>query len=410
MPSGCPVVDFDHHSDSYKADWKRILHTLRTEAPVAWTEHYGGFWVVTLYEDVARVFRDVDTFTTAHHKPNDGKSFTGTVMPAWPDVLIPMEIDGPAHTAYRRFMNPWFSPAAVAAMRPRLESFVTWCLDQRIETGTIDLVNDLANPIPAMVTLDMLGLDASDWEFFAPPFHGLVAYVAGSEGFAEAVAGYEAIRDRVLDEVRSRRERPRDDKISELLTYREDGELLAEEVLLQVINLILAGGVDTTTTLLASAFHGLDENRDARARLRADPSLLASACEEFLRIASPGQVHVRTATKDVEVHGQLIRQGERVLISMASANHDPEGFERPDELVVDRFPNHHVAFGMGAHRCIGAAFAREEFVAVIEQLLRRMPDYEVTAGAERYPNFGMMQGWVTMPARFTPGPKIGATL
>jgi cytochrome P450 len=410
MSGTCPVVNFDHHSDDYKRSWKEILRNLRSDTPVAWSDRYGGFWVVTRYEDVSRVFRDVETFTTKHVEPNDGKSFTGTVMPSWPDILIPMEIDGPAHTAYRRLMNPWFSPAAVANMRPTIDRFVTWCIDQKVETGTIDLVNDLANPIPAMVTLEMVGLPVSEWEFFAPPFHGLVAYASGTEGFMDAVAGYQAICARLVHEIRRRRDEPRDDKITELMNYRQDGQLLSEEILLQVLNLVLAGGVDTTTSLLACAFHGLNEDRQARTRIHVDPTLLSPACEEFLRISSPGQVHVRTADRDTEIHGQKIRQGERVLISMASANHDPDEFDRPDELVLDRFPNHHVAFGMGAHRCIGAGFAREEFVAVIGQLLQRMPDYELTDGAVRYPNFGMMQGWVTMPARFSPGVRLGAEL
>jgi len=295
-------------------------------------------------------------------------------------------------------------------MHDRVAQFVTWCLDQRIETGTIDLVNDLSNPIPAMVTLDHLGLPVTEWEFYAPPFHGLVAYPQGTEGFAEAVAGYHAIIERLKQEIQRRRDEPTDDRITELMGYRENGELLTEDVLLNVLGLILAGGVDTTTTLLASAFNGFDRDRDMRDRVLADPALLAAACEEFLRIASPGQVHARTATCDTEIHGQAIKAGERVLVSMASANHDPEAFECPNEVRLDRFPNHHVAFGMGAHRCIGAAFAREEFAVVVGEMLRRMPDYELTEGAERYSNFGMMQGWVSMPARFTPGKKVGATL
>jgi cytochrome P450 len=258
--------------------------------------------------------------------------------------------------------------------------------------------------------MEFLGLPVEDWEFYAPTFHDLVAFSHGSDEFNAAIENYMAINDRLSGILDDRRNHPRDDHLTRIVQFEIDGQPLSQEDALNVVGLILAGGVDTTTNLMSHTFHYLDQNLADRERLIADPALFDSACEEFLRLASPGQVHVRTATRDVELGSQLVKAGERVLLSMASANRDEEVFDCPDQVDIERFPNHHVAFGMGPHRCVGAAFARQMFATLLGAVLARLPDYELLPGAERYAEFGIQQGWVSMPARFTPGSPVGAPL
>jgi cytochrome P450 len=402
-----PLVDFDHHSLDYAQNSWDILSKLREEAPIAWSERYGGAWIVTRYEDVKAVFRDDVTFVTRHDIPNNGRSYTGVELPELPVVLIPMNVDGDELKQYRRLLNPPFSLGEVNRLEGLAVEFARWCLDQQISGGEIDIVGQYANPVPALVTMQLLGLPLEEWEFYGPPFHDKVAYPVGTPGNDRAVAALRAINHRLLDVFADRRQRPRDDLLTRIVGMRIDGELLPDETLQKVVQLILGGGVDTTASLVASALHYLSDDTDARFRLINEPHLIPAACEEFLRYFTPGQVHVRTAARDTMLGGQEIREGERVLVSMASANWDPRQFERPGEVVLDRSPNLHASFGFGRHHCLGAHIARLELKVMLAEFLQRVPDYEVLPGSQRYETIGIVNGWMSMPARFTPGERVG---
>jgi cytochrome P450 len=188
-----------------------------------------------------------------------------------------------------------------------------------------------------------------------------------------------------------------------------DGAKLSDETVIGMCNLIIAGGNDTTTSLLSNAFKYLSEHPDQKQWLIDDPSRIPYACEEFLRFYTPTQALARTVTTDVEIGGQHLKRGDRVLLSFASANRDPEVFDRPDEIVLDRWPNKHQAFGLGLHRCLGSNLTRVEFTVVLEEVLRRMPDFVVDGDASHpYETIGIVNGWMDMPATFTPGPREGS--
>jgi cytochrome P450 len=189
-----------------------------------------------------------------------------------------------------------------------------------------------------------------------------------------------------------------------------DGEKLNDETVIAMCNLIIAGGNDTTTSLLSNAFIYLSEHPDQRAWLLESPAeRIPMACEEFLRFYTPTQGLARTVTADVEIGGHSLKPGDRVLMSFASANRDPDVFDRPDEIVLDRWPNKHQAFGLGLHRCLGSNLTRIEFRVVLEEVLRRMPDFVVDADASHpYETIGIVNGWIDMPATFTPGPREGS--
>jgi len=400
-----PVVPFDHHSPEFAADPVGALSSLRSACPVAWSESYGGFWVLTRYEDVSTVLSDAATFSSRHDL-EPGSAYQGASIPPPPMRFVPLELDPPDFLPYRRLLNPSFSPAAVARHRPLVEKCTDWCIDQVKANGRIDFVDDLASPVPAMATLNLLGLPLSDWPRHAAAWHGSVAHPPHSEAHAHAVAAQMSIREDLAAEVERRRAQP-DRERSGLIDVCVDAEIEGAPIdattLVDIFVLVLAGGVDTTTGAAAGALAYLSENRQDRQRLIEQPELLAAACEEFLRWITPSPVLGRTTNLPTDIGGRRIGPQERVMANLFAANRDPAAFDRPEEVVFDRPQKRHAAFGFGIHRCIGANLARMEIQAMISRVLARIPDYEVNADdVERYHTAGIQNGYISVPARFTP--------
>jgi cytochrome P450 len=373
---------------------------------VAWSSKYGGFWVVTGYDELAAVVRDDQTFSSANIA---GTPQQGLTVPGQPKSMatVPQELDPPEFLVYRRLLNPYFSPAAAAKWTPLLEDVTTACLDEVIESGNIDFVLDLANPVTAIFTLRFLGVPTTDWEHWARPFHDAASCVPGTPERAAALAALQDVTEQLRELVLERRARPADGLVSDLANATLDGELLPLERVVGAAFLTLAGGVDTTTALTADALHWLAAHPHERVRLAEDPALIKSACEEFLRYFAPVQALARTAMCPVELGGQQIAPGDRVLLSWAAANRDETVFPEPDQLLIDRLPNRHTSFGLGAHRCIGSNYARESFAIMLRAVLNRMPDYVIDAEAQPNSSIGLVNGWVNLPAHFSPAPRSG---
>jgi cytochrome P450 len=206
-----------------------------------------------------------------------------------------------------------------------------------------------------------------------------------------------------------RRRDPADDMLSALLTVRdENGDPMSDDQLISVLWNLIGGGLDTTTSLTSLSLHYLDTNHDLRDRLIADPALLTTATEEFLRYFSVNETLTRTVTRDVELGGQHLGRGDRLLLSWLSANRDERKFDRADEIVVERSPNPHLAFGVGPRRCIGMHLARTLFRVMATEVLRRIPHYRVDhAGTRFYQGNPELFGIVHMPVTFSPGPVVG---
>jgi len=187
-----------------------------------------------------------------------------------------------------------------------------------------------------------------------------------------------------------------------------EGRRLTDDEVTSILITTLGGGIDTTTALIANALVYLHHHPEHRGRLARDESFVTSFCEEMLRYYSPVQGFARTVTTDTDLGGCALRRGDRVFLSWAAANHDPLVFDRPEEIIPERFPNRHTSFGVGAHRCVGSTLARAEFGVVLREVLLRMPDYSLADGAVRYSNIGTANGWHRLPARFTPGRRVGA--
>lgn len=402
-PSDGPAeIEFDHHSPAYGAQWVDIYRDLRSRCPVARTDAHGGFFVVSRYDDVAAVARDDTTFSSLND-PASGRG--GVTIPPARSQHVPIEMDPPEFLQYRRLLNPLFSPAASVRWRPSIERWAAVCVDEAIEKGAIDLVDDLAAAVPALFTCEFLGLPVEDWRRYAEPLHRII-YTPPGDGHTALLADLGWIHDSVQELIARRRVEPADDVITHLTQAEVGGQPLTDEVIGKICDLIMAGGFDTTTASAAAALHHLHRHRDDRQRLIDEPELLPSAVEEFLRFFSPTQALARTVAVPTEVAGVELVPGDRVLLAWASANHDETAFERPDEIVLDREPNRHLAFGVGAHRCLGSHVARAEITAMLRAVLTRIPDYEIDdAAAERYTTIGIVNGWITMPATFTPGQR-----
>jgi len=407
-----PEIDFDQHSPEHAAHAVETFRDYRGRCPVAWSRNYGGFWLLTAYKDVFTALRDSKTFTSGRFENAEGKLDGGIAIPPLPYRLVPTETDLPEWEGPRMLLNRALSPTAVLAFRDRARNFTTLLIDRHVASGRMDLVLDLANPLPAIMTMELVGLPLEHWEKFAEPFHAYPSSRPGSPEHARAIEGIEWIYGQLSDLVNQRRGAPRDDLTSRILAaQRPEGRPYTHDEIVELLVQVVAGGVDTTTSLTANAFWHLHTCHDDRRRLIEDPSLFKPATEEFLRFYTPIQNEGRTASRDCSIGGQDIAAGERVLLSLASANRDGTEFEDADRFVIDRQHNLHAAFGLGMHRCVGSHFARMLFEIMLFAVLDRIPDYEVIeAGAERYPVISAVNGWATMPVRFTPGAAKGADL
>ncbi|NAS25953.1 cytochrome P450 [Herbidospora sp. NEAU-GS84] len=398
-----PVIEFNHHSREYRDHWREVSRDNLTRCPVAWTEEHGGFWLVSGYAPLTQAIRDDAAFSSYHDPTGDVNGYQGIMIPPFPRYPIPIELDPPEFFTYRRLLNPHFSPESSKNWEPYVRATTADILDRVCAAGEMDLVLDLANPVPASVTLKLLGLPLDDWAEFAATIHEMTYTTPGTAEFARAATGMGRITETVRRTVDERRVEPADDLISHLVRATVDGAPVDDDRLHSMITLVLAGGVDTTTSLLANALYWLHRHPRQRQRLIDDPALIPTAADEFLRYFAPVQMLARTATRDVVLGGQEIRAGERVMLSFAAANQDPEVFSDPDTLDLARFPNRHVAFGAGIHRCLGAHLARVEFCVILEEVLARIPDYQVDeSAAKRYPSIAAANGYITMPATFTP--------
>ncbi|MFB4305129.1 cytochrome P450 [Actinomadura sp. GTD37] len=397
---------FDHHSAECTADPVGYYAAYRESCPVGRTSAHGGFVYTTRYADVSRIARDDDAFSSS--RAPTGVDGVAIVIPSGPGLeQYPIELDPPRSTGYRDLINPLLTPAAVDRLRPMIARHAARAVDAFIEHGSADFVRDLTNPVPAAVTLDWLGFPEEDWARLAGPIHDIFAAPAGSERAMRGAQGLAHMEQRIRELIRDRRAEAAQDAVSALATARDAaGEPFAEDDLVSVIGLLIAGGVDTTTSLTGSVLVHLSRNPEQRRRLIESPDLLERATEEFLRAFAPSQSMARTALADTEVGGCPVAAGERVLVPWVAANHDPAVFPDPAEVRLDRDASRHLSFGIGSHRCAGAHLARAMFREMITQVLTRLPDFRVLEdGLVGYPTSGNQKGWDAIPAVFTPGPR-----
>ena len=399
-----PTTQFDHHSPDYAENSRTINAELRAKCPVAHSDAHGGFWVISRYDDVVAAAKNDATFASGHTV--NGVSPLGVTIPPAPLPMFPIEMDPPDYLPYRKLLNPFFSPAASKQWEPPVARWVDLCLDQVIEKGSFDIVDDLANPVPALFTCEFLGLPIEQWHDYARVQHEIV-YTPPDEQ-QDVLARYMEVVGGVYELILERRKNPTGEGLIDALVIAAiDGQPVTDDMVFSMVNLVMAGGFDTTTAVTVSSLVYLGDHPEQRQRLLDNPDMIPQACEEFLRYFTPQQGLARTVTKPVTVRDVELQPNERVLLSWASANQDETVFDRPDEVILDRFPNRHTTFGIGIHRCLGSHIARIELTTMVSRVLARMPDYRIDhENARRYTSIGVINGWINAPATFTPGTRL----
>jgi cytochrome P450 len=324
---------------------------------------------------------------------------------------VPNETESPEWDGVRGFLNRRFAPKAVETRRAKAKQLTAALIDLVIEKGEFDIVDDLTNPLPALVTMDVFGFPLHEWRKFADPFHKMVYTPESDPEFPETLRGLEYFRQRVDEEIEIRRKKPSDDLLGYLAAGTINGEKLDRNLIQEIAFNILAGGVDTTTALTSNTLLYLSRRPDQRQQLIDHPELMPLAREEFVRFFSPIHGLARNAKEDVTVDGWEFMKGDRVLLAYASGNRDADVFDNPEDVKLDRFPNRHVGFGAGMHRCLGSFLARMMFETMVTEVLTRMPDYKVVeSDILPYTTVAKVNGWIHIPAKFTPGKKVGANI
>ncbi|WP_143194582.1 cytochrome P450 [Streptomyces sp. CB02414] len=402
---------FDHHSAEHAADPVCAYRAIRQGPGSVRTDAHGGYTVLTRYEDIAAAASDHSAFSSAFELPGDEGYGGGITLPRNPDSgrTSLAEMDPPEWRRYRRMLNPIFTPGAVSRFSPRIQAITDEAIDRFVTKGSCDLVLDLVSPVPAIVTLEVLGMDTSEWERYAVPLHTSV-YIprdVRTPAWQELQDGFRWIFQQIRDEIARRRAEPKEGDLLAAIMNADDPEgPLDDALVFETAYTIVAAGVETTTSLLSSALWHLDRFPQDRQRLLDDPSLLDAACEEFLRYYTPEQAGARTVAQHAEIGDESFERGERVLLAWSSANRDEAQFPDADRFVLDRRPNRHMSFGYGIHRCLGSHLARQEIKIVLGEVLRRLPDYAIDRQrTELYPDLGLMYGYKHMPATFTPGER-----
>jgi cytochrome P450 len=392
---------FDHHSEEFARDPAHHWQELRETCPVAHSDRYGGFYILSRYADVVAADGDAERFSTADDPFNTGVGGLGVTIPPSPVAFGFFELDPPEHLQRRRIYSTWFGPKAIAKRRPAVRSTTTRVLEQAIQRGDGDLVRDIIDPITGMNMCALVGLPVEQWKRFTDPFREAVIVDRAAPEFDEVTRKLEGLKAELRGLIEARRVQPEDDLISKAIQAKIEGVAVPDDVTVMDLFLIVSGAADTVAGLLSNAFMHLYRDRDLRARLIADPSRIPLALEELNRFYTPVTALARTVKTTCTLGGQRLKPGDRVLLAYGSANRDEDVFDQPNEVVIDRDPNRHLSFGLGPHHCIGARFARAESTIVVEEVLRLMPHYEILESeAKAYPTIGITNSYLSLPARY----------
>jgi cytochrome P450 len=376
---------------------------LRDESPAYFSEAWGG-WLLTRYQDVQSGFKDTRLSS------NRAAAFVAMLPPALKEPMAPVVqslsswallIDPPAHTRIRSLVNKAFTPRLVEYLRPRIQELVNLILDKAQAAGQLDVVNDLANPLPVAVIGDMLGIPREDgpklklWSDAFATFFGTLPNKEVLEKLRTAVVELEDYFRHIIAQ-RRKSNAQGSDLLSTMMAAEEQGRFLSEQEVLATCSLVLFAGHETTTHLIANGLQLLLKNPDQRAHMLGSEEQLTTAVEELLRYESPIQRLTRVVTEDFELHGQTLKKGQKAFLMIGAANRDSLQFPEGERLDLQRKDNRHIAFGFGLHYCLGAALGRLEGQIALSTALRRFPNMKLLQEPERLENVAF-RGFKSMP-------------
>ena len=369
-------------SREFMEDPYPILRRLREEDPVHWSDSIGG-WVLTRYDDIVTTFKDVS------HYSNEGRlaraveylpAESRAKFQAFEDHYRQKSLihsDPPDHTRLRGLITKAFTPRVVEAMRPRIQQITDELLDAVHPLGRMDVVKDLAIPLPVTVLAEIFGVPKPDLTLFKAWADDLLAFQGVNKPAVEILARSQRalleIRAYLSELIQRKRREPCPDLLSALVAAESEGGKLSEIELLSSCITLLVAGHETTTSLIGNGLYALLSHPQQWQLLKHDPSLLPSALEEMLRYESPVARQPRLMKRDAEMGGKRLREGQMVFQMLNAANRDPDYFPEPDRFDIRRQKNPHLAFGLGVHFCVGATLARTEGVVVFTALMARLP-------------------------------------
>jgi cytochrome P450 len=382
-------TDFDHLDPRWVENPYPIWESLREKCPVAHTERYRGVYFPSRYEDVRAVAYDTEHFSSRRIIVRE------TPPPRIP--APPITSDPPEHRAAKNILLPAFTPDAIKRHEPHAREICARLIDRFAGKRGCDVAVDYAQEIPARIVAHMLGLPDDEGDRFRRWIHEILEL-----GITEPAALMKAIHESTRyfqAEIEKRRAQPTDDLISYLAHAMIDGAPLGEDHLLGSIRLILIAGIDTTWSAIGACFWHLAQHQQDRQRLAADPALIPTAVEEFLRAFSPVTM-AREVIKETTINGCPFKPGEMVLLSFPAANRDPAMFPDAERVVIDRKENRHAAFGLGIHRCIGSNLARMEITVALQEWFARIPEFRLDPAAAVTWSEGTVRGPRRLPVLF----------
>ena len=372
-------VRFDLNEVAPATQHWQTLDALREEHPFVWNsygENGAGYWIMTRYADVLAAFQDPHTFGNESIVPTDPE-------PAY--RFLPSFIDPPQHVKYRKVLNRWFAPKAVAGFAPEITRVARELVAEVAAQGSTDYIHGFAEWFPVKVFLHSVGLPYDDEAHFVECVRLMSGAITGNpEHVQQMMAGWGGISDYWKDMLARRRAEPADpevDLVSHLMRSTIDGVPLPDDEILDLMVTLTLGSLDTLASQLGWCMYHLATHEEDRRRLVADPTMVPTAVEEFLR-AYPIIGMARKVTKDVDFRGCPMQKGDMVLLSIPAATRDPRQFPEPDRVDITRSPNRHVTFGASEHRCLGSHLARAEMRTAITAWHELIPEYRIADGAE----------------------------
>jgi cytochrome P450 len=386
---------FNHHDPEIMQDPYAVYDRVRGGCPLGHSDQLGGFYFPTSYEGVKRVFADFRTFSSAE----------GAGLPDQLVRLLPVDLDPPRHTRWRRVLNKFFTQEAAEAERPRIQGIADDLIDAFAARGHADAVNELTRPFLAMTMLPVLGVPIADLRMLGDKLLWMVHNrMVDHEGW---VARYGEIAEYLTALVADRRtDPPRDDLLQCLIEEEFDGRMLTDTEGYQVLLLTLFGALDSTSSAMSGSLYHLGRNPADKARLTSGEVPWVGAIEEFLRFTTPIVALRRTVTQPTELDGGRLEPGDFVLACNGAANRDPAKFPEPDRLLIDRDARDHMTFGSGGHVCLGRHYARVMLETCLRTMLARLPDFAVPDDFQAEYTPSEARALKTLPIVFTPGSRI----